>query len=49
MGEALGLFHDLQWLSDMQFDDVDVAFDSKTTTDVFHHRHADITEFGQVI
>jgi len=49
MGEALDLFHDLQWLSDMQFDDVDVALYSKITTDVFHHRRVDVAEFGQVI
>jgi len=49
VGEALGLFHALQWLSDMQFDDVDVVLDSKITIDAFHHRQVDVTEFGQVI
>jgi hypothetical protein len=43
MGEALGLFHALQWLSDMQFDDVDVVLDSKITIDAFHHRQVDVT------
>jgi hypothetical protein len=47
--EALDLFHALQWLSDMQFDDVNVALDSKITIDIFHHRQVDVTELGQVI
>jgi len=42
-----GLFHALQWLSDMQFDDVDVVLDSKITIDVFHHRQVDVTKFRQ--
>jgi ribonuclease HI len=49
VGEALGLFHALQWLSDMQFDNVDFVLDSKITTDAFNHRWIDVTEFGQVI
>jgi len=49
VGEALGLFHALQWLSDMQFDNVDFALDSKITADAFNHRRIDVTEFGQVI
>lgn len=49
VGEALGLFHALQWLADMQFDGVDFMVDSKVTADAFNsHRH-DATEFGQVI
>jgi ribonuclease HI len=43
MGETLGLLHILQWLSDMQFDNVDFALDSKITTYAFHHRRADVT------
>jgi len=46
---GLSLFHTLQWLSDMQFDDIDVALDSKITTDAFHNRRVDVTKFGQVI
>ena len=49
VGEALGLFHALQWLSDMQFDNLDFTLDSKITTDAFNHRQIDVTEFGQVI
>jgi len=48
-GEALCLFHALRWLSDMQFDDVNVVLDSKITIDTFHHHQVDVTEFGQVI
>ena len=49
IGEALGLFHALQWLSDMQFDNVDFVLDSNITTDAFNHRRIDVTEFGQVM
>jgi len=35
VGEALGLFSALQWLSDMQFDNVDFETDSKVTVDAF--------------
>nr|ABN08771.1 probable reverse transcriptase At2g02650 -, related [Medicago truncatula] len=49
VGEPLSLFHPLQWLSDMQFDNVDFVLDSKITTDAFHNRQVDVTEFGQVI
>jgi hypothetical protein len=37
MGEALGLFHALQLLSEMQFDNVDFTLHSKIKTDTFHH------------
>jgi len=49
VGEARGLFQALQWLSDMQFDNVDFALDSKIATYAFHHRQIHVTEFGQVI
>jgi ribonuclease HI len=35
-GEALGLFHALQWISIMQFNDVNFVTDFKTTVDAFH-------------
>jgi len=35
VGEVLGLFHALEWLSDMQFDNIDLVLDSKII-DVFH-------------
>jgi ribonuclease HI len=49
VGEALGLFHALQWLSDMQFDNVNFMLDSKITTDAFNHRQTDVPKFCQVI
>jgi len=49
VGEALGLYYALEWLSDMRFDNVDFALDSKTTVDTFNHTRPDIIEFGLVI
>lgn len=44
VGEALGLFHALRWLSDMQFDNVGLALDSKIATNTFNHHWVDVTE-----
>src|SRR4030067_946497 len=49
LGEVLGLFHAIEWLSDMKFDNVDFALDSQLTTTAFNHHREDVTEFGQVI
>jgi len=49
VGEALGLHYTLQWLSDMQFDDVDFETDSKLTCDAFHTTRDDYSEFGCII
>jgi len=49
MGEALGLYLDLQWLRDMQFDNVDFEMDSKLTVDVFLSDRNDTSEFGCII
>jgi ribonuclease HI len=49
VGEAMGLFEALQWLSDMSFDNVDFELDSKVTCDAFHSRREDISEFGHII
>jgi len=46
VGEALGLHSVMQWLSDMQFDNVDFETDSKITRDAFHSTQEDISEFG---
>jgi ribonuclease HI len=35
MGEALALYHALEWLSDMSFDHVDVCSNSKVIVDAF--------------
>jgi len=49
VGEALGLYHALEWLSDMRFDNVDFALDSKITMDAFNHPSPDVIEFGLII
>jgi hypothetical protein len=39
----------MQWLSDMQFDNVDFETDSKITRDAFHSTRDDISDFGCII
>ena len=49
VGEALGLHSAMQWLSDMQFDNVDFETDSKLTVDAFLSTRNDLFEFGCII
>jgi len=49
VGEALGLFHALKWLQDMQMDNVNFVADSKTTADTFNSKQTNVTKFGQII
>jgi len=49
VGETLGLFLALQWLSDIQFDNVDFETDSKLTVDAFLSDRNDTSEFGCII
>lgn len=49
VGEALGLFRAIQWLSDMQMDNIDFGVDSKITKDAFTARRDDISEFGHIV
>jgi len=49
VGEALGLFHALQWRHDMQFNNVDFVVNSKLTTDAFNFNMNDITKFRHII
>jgi len=49
MGEALGLYYVLEWLSDKRFDNVDFKLESKITMDAFNHPRPDVTEFGLII
>ncbi|XP_024631302.1 uncharacterized protein [Medicago truncatula] len=49
VGEALGLFHAIQWLSDMQMDNIDFEVDSKITKDAFIARRDNISEFGHIV
>jgi hypothetical protein len=47
VGEALGLFYALEWLSDMG--NVDFVEDSKITHDAFHSNKPDVLEVGHII
>lgn len=49
IGEALGLYHALQWASDMHLDNIDFEVDSKTTKDGLYSGREDITEFGNIV
>jgi len=49
VGEVIGLYYALEWLSDMRFDNVDFALDSKTTEDAFNNCPPDVSEFGLII
>jgi len=49
VGEALRLYHALQWMQDMHFDNIDFELDSKITRDAFRSNKVNITEFGHII
>jgi ribonuclease HI len=49
MGEALALYHALEWLSDMSFDHVDFCSESKVTVDAFHQNRVDVTKTGHIL
>lgn len=49
IGEAFGLYHAIQWMKDMRFDNIDFELDSKITRDAFHSRKTDVSEFGSII
>jgi len=49
VGEALGLFHAIQWTSDMRMENIDFEVDSKVTKDAFSYRREDISEFGNIV
>ncbi|CAJ2663088.1 unnamed protein product [Trifolium pratense] len=49
LGKALGLFHAINWVHDLQLQRVDFALDSKTVVDYFHKGGPNITEFGDVL
>jgi len=49
VGEALDLYHFIQWMQDMQFDNIDFELESKITRGAFHSRMTYITEFGVII
>ena len=45
----MGLFHALQWMNDMQSDNIDFKLESKITNDAFHPSKTDITKFRHII
>jgi len=49
VGKVVGLYHALEWLSDMRIDNADFAVDSKSTVDAFNNPRPDISEFGLII
>jgi hypothetical protein len=49
IGEALGLHLALQWMSDMQLDNIDFEVDSKTTKDGIYSGREDISDLGNII
>jgi len=48
IGEGLGLYHALQWMSDMQLDNIDFEVDSKSTRDAIYSSREDIFELGNI-
>ena len=48
IGEALGLYHALQRVSDMQLDNIDFKVDSKSTRDAIYSDREDIFELGNI-
>lgn len=46
--EATCIFQAMQWINDMQFDNVVFVVNSKTTIDAFHSRQIDFMEFGHI-
>ena len=48
-GEALTLFYAFEWLSDMDFNNVDFGSDSKVIIDAFHKNRIDVTKTGCIL
>ncbi|RHN43816.1 hypothetical protein MtrunA17_Chr8g0391961 [Medicago truncatula] len=49
VGEALGLYHDIQWVRELQLSNVDFEMDAKKVVDYFNKGRNDISEFGAVM
>nr|ABN08693.1 Polynucleotidyl transferase, Ribonuclease H fold [Medicago truncatula] len=49
IGEVVGLHTILKWTSHLQFDNVDLALDSKKVVDAFRRCVGDSSEFGCII
>jgi len=49
VGEALGLYHAMRWVNELQLPNVDFEVDSKRVADYFNRGTGDITEFGAIM
>jgi hypothetical protein len=49
IGETLGLYHALQWVSDMQLNNIDFEVDYKSPRDAIYSGREDISELGDII
>lgn len=49
VGEALGLFHAIQWVQELQLTNVDFELDAKKVVDYFHKGSNDVSEFGAIL
>jgi hypothetical protein len=49
VGEALGLYHAIRWIHELQLENVDFEVDSKRVADYFNKGRGDVTEFGSIM
>jgi ribonuclease HI len=49
VGEALGLYHAIRWIHELQLINVDFEVDSKRVADYFNKGRGDVTEFGSIM
>jgi ribonuclease HI len=49
VGEALGLYHAIRWIQELQLTNVDFEVDSKRVADYFNKGRGDVTEFGSIM
>jgi len=49
IGEALGLYHAIRWINELQLTNVDFERDSKIVADYFNKGRGDNTEFGSIM
>jgi hypothetical protein len=49
VGEALGLFHAIEWVHELQLSNVDFELDAKKVVDYFNGGRNDVSEFGAIV
>jgi len=49
VGEALGLYHAIRWIHELQLTNVDFEVDSEKVADYFNRGREDISEFGSIM